>query len=137
PDLERRAERRLAAAQAQWMAGAVDRADALLEEAVPGLRAPLAQATATRLEGSIGFARGQVGAAATALVAAARRLLPQDARAARDALLSALEASIFAGWGSTPTMPELARTARELSLTGDLPDSAADLLLRGCTARVT
>ena len=45
---------------------------------------------------------------------------------------------MFAGWApSTPLLHEIARTARNLPPTGDPPDSAANLLLRGCTARVT
>ena len=67
-----------------------------------------------------------------------RRLRPLDPRAARDALLSALEAAVFAGWASSaPLLQEIARTARDLPPTGDPPDSAPDLLLQGCTARVT
>ncbi len=138
PDEERRAERRLSAAQAHLLAGAVDRAEALLAEAATGLHDPRSAALATRLEGRIQFARGQVADAASALVCAARRLRPLDPRAARDALLSALEAAVFAGWApSTPLLHEIARTARDLPPTGDSPDSATDLLLQGYTARVT
>ena len=76
--------------------------------------------------------------AASALVGAARRLRPLDRRAARDTLLSALEAAVFAGWASSSTLlREIARTARDLPPTGDPPDSAANLLLQGYTARVT
>ncbi|HTF49762.1 MAG TPA: LuxR C-terminal-related transcriptional regulator [Pseudonocardia sp.] len=137
PDEERRAERRLSAAQAHLLAGGVDRAETLLAEAATGLRDPRSTAEATRLEGRIQFHRGQVAAAASTLVGAARRFRPLDPRAARDALLFALEAAVFAGWApSTPLLHEIARTARDLPPTGP-PDSAADLLLRGCTARVT
>ena len=76
--------------------------------------------------------------AASALVGAARRLRPLDPRAARDALLSALEAAVFAGWApSGALLQEIARTARDLPPTGDPPDSAANLLLQGYTTRVT
>ena len=138
PDDERRAERRLSAAQAHLLAGAVNRAEALLAEAATGLHDPLSTAQATLLKGRIRFHRGQVADAASALVCAARRLRPLDPRAARDALLSALEAAVFAGWApSAPLLHEIARTARNLPPTGDPPDSAANLLLQGCTARVT
>ncbi|MEK6438636.1 helix-turn-helix transcriptional regulator [Pseudonocardia sp. T1-2H] len=138
PDEERRAERRLSAAQAHLLAGAVNRAEALLAEAATGLRDPLSTAQATLLEGRIRFHRGQVAEATSALVCAARRLRPLDPRAARDALLSALEAAVFAGSApSAPLLHEIAWTARNLPPTGDSPDSAADLLLEGCTARVT
>ena len=83
PDEERRAERRLSAAEAHVLAGAVDRAEALLTEAAPGLHDPLSTAQATRLEGRIRFHRGQVAEAASALVCAARRLRPLDPRAAQ------------------------------------------------------
>jgi DNA-binding CsgD family transcriptional regulator len=138
PDEERRAERRLSAAQAHLLAGAVDRAEALLADAAPGLQDPRSTAQATGLKGRIRFHRGQVAEAASALVCAARRLRPLDPRAARDALLSALEAAVFAGWApSGPLLNEIARTAQNLPPTRDPPDSAANLLLQGCTARVT
>lgn len=138
PDPQRREERRLSAAQAHWMAGSVDRAQALLEEAVGGLRDPLSQAQAMRLQGRIEFTRGQVAAAASALVAAAQRLLLHDPRASRDTLLSALEASVYAGWASEANTPlEIARTARGLTLPGEPSDSGPNLLLHGYTTRVT
>ncbi|MEV7859459.1 LuxR C-terminal-related transcriptional regulator [Streptomyces hirsutus] len=138
PDEERRAERRLSAAQAHVVAGAVDRAEALLAEAATGLHDPLSTAQATELKGRIRFHCGQVAESASVLACAARRLRPLDPRAARDALLSALEAAVFAGWApSASLLHENARTARNLPPTGDPPDSAANLLLQGYTARVT
>jgi DNA-binding CsgD family transcriptional regulator len=137
PDGERGAERRLSAADAHLLAGAVDRAGALLTEAAPGLRDPRSTAQAIGLKGKIGFACGQVADAASALVGAAVRLRPLDPSAARDALLSALEAVVFAGWDSSAALlHEIARTARDLPPMRDLPDSAPDLLLQGYTARV-
>jgi DNA-binding CsgD family transcriptional regulator len=135
---ERRAERHLLAAQAHVVVGTVDRAEVLLGEAAKGLRDPLATAQATRLRGRIWFHRGHVAEAACALVSAARRLRTLDPPAARDALLSALEATVFAGWASSASLlDQIAQTAGELPPTGDPPDSAPDLLLRGCTARAT
>ena len=59
-----------------------------------------------------------------------------DPPAARDTLLSALEATVFAGWASSaPLLQEIAQTAGELPATGDPPDSAPSLLLQGYTAR--
>ena len=133
----RRAERRLSAAQAQFLAGVVGRADDLLAQAIPALSDPLAQAQATRLRGRIQLARGEVADATTTLLTAARRLQSLAPRAARDALLSALEASVFAGWAATaPALEGIARVARDLPPTGEPPDSPANLLLQGCTARV-
>jgi DNA-binding CsgD family transcriptional regulator len=138
PDGERRAERRLSAADAHLLAGAVDRTGALLTETAPGLRDPRSTAQAIRLKGKIDFACGQVADAASALVCAAVRLRPLDPSAARDALLSALEAVVFAGWASsTALLHEIARTARDLPPMRASPDSATDLLLQGYAARVT
>jgi DNA-binding CsgD family transcriptional regulator len=138
PFEERRAERRLLAADAHVPAGTLERAEALLTEAASGLHDPLSTAQAAQLEGRIQFHRGQVAGAVFALVCAAGRLRSLDPRAARDALLSALEAAVFAGWApSAALLHEIARTARNLPPTGDPPDSAANLLLQGYTTRVT
>jgi len=137
PDRGRQAERRLSAAEAYLLAGAVDRAGALLAEATTGLTDPRSTAQATRLDGRIRAACGRVAEAAAELVDAARRLRPLAPREARDALLSALEATAFAGWApSTALLQEIARTASDLPPTGDLPDSAANLLLHAYSTRV-
>ena len=78
PERERRAERRLSAAQAHVLAGMVGRAEALLAEANKDLRDPQSTAQATRVAGRIRFDRGHVAKAASALVDAARRLRPLD-----------------------------------------------------------
>jgi DNA-binding CsgD family transcriptional regulator len=138
PGEEQRAERHLSAAQAHVLAGRVDRAEALLADATEALRDPLSSAQATRLKGRICFHRGQVAEAASALAGAARQLRALDPPAARDALLSALEAAVFAGWASSAALlDQIAQTARSLPSTGEPPDSALSLLLYGCTARVT
>ena len=138
PDRDRQAERQLAAAEAHLLAGAVDRAGAMLAEAGTGLLDRCSSARATRLEGRIQFARGHVSEATAALVDAARRLRPLDPGAGRDALLSALEAAVFAGWAPCGAhLQDIALTARDLGPTGDPPDSAANLLLQGYTTRVT
>ncbi|MPV90258.1 AAA family ATPase, partial [Georgenia ruanii] len=135
---ERRAERRLLAAKTHVAAGALDRAEALLGEAATGLHDPRSTAQATQLEGRIRFHRGRVAEAVFSLLCAARRLRSLDPREARDALLSALEAAVFAGWApSAPLLQEIARTAQHLPHTGDPPDSAAQLLLQGCITRLT
>ena len=138
PDSERRAERRLSAAQAHLLAGAVDRADVVLTEAAPGLGNPHSIAHATELKGRIRFDRGHMAEAASLLSAAAAGLRPLDPPAARDALLSALEAIVFAGWASSiPLLHEVTRTAHDLAPPGTPSDAATDLLLQGYTARVT
>ncbi len=138
PEEEHRAERNLCAAQAHVLAGTIDRADALLGEATRGLRDPLSAAQATRLAGRIEFTCGRVSKALAALVDAAGRLSSLDPAAARDTLLSALESAAFAGWApSASLLAQIARIARSLPSTGDAPDSAPNLLLRGLTARAT
>ena len=138
PDPGRRGERRLSAAEAHLLAGTVDRAGALLAEAGTGLVDPCSSARATRLEGRIQFARGHVSEAVSALVDAAGRLRPLDPGAARDALLSALEAAVFAGWAPCAALlQDIAGTARDLAPTGEPSDSAASLLLQGYRTRVT
>ena len=136
PDRDRRVERRLSAVEAYLLAGSVDRADALLAAVVPDLTTLRAAADAKRLEGKIHFARGSMGDAASALVDSARRLLPLDPSAATKPLLSALDASVFAGWGDATLLHDIARTARERPAGGP-PDSATELLLEGYTLRIT
>jgi DNA-binding CsgD family transcriptional regulator len=138
PDPERRAERVLAAAQNHLLAGTVDRADALLEQATPGLRNAKSSAEAAQLQGRIAATRGRVAEATAALVDAARRLRRIDPLAARDTLLSALESAAFAGWAqSTSLLGEIAEIARDLLSAGAPPDSAPTLLLQGYTARLS
>ncbi|MGZ4602007.1 MAG: ATP-binding protein, partial [Kineosporiaceae bacterium] len=134
---DRRAERQLSAAQAEFLTGMVGRADELLDHAIPGLRDPLSQAQATRLRGRIQYTRGEVADATATLTAAAQRLQGLAPRAARDGLLSALEAAVFAGWDATsPLLDHIARAARDLPPFGEPTDSPANLLLQGFVARV-
>ena len=138
PDDEARAERHLSAARAYLLAGAVDRADTLLTEAAPSLRDPRSIAQTTQLKGRIQFDRGHMAEGVSHLVRAAARLQPVDPRAARDALLSALESAAFAGWASSAALlDEIVRIAKELPATGDPSDLVPDLLLEGYTARLT
>ena len=131
-----RAGRLLAAAEAALIAGQPVRAGALLEEATPQLGDPLARAQARRLQGTIRFALGQAGEAASVLLEAARALAPVDARGAREALLEALEAALFAGWSaSRAVLAEIAGAARAMPAAGGPEASATDLLLDGFAAR--
>jgi DNA-binding CsgD family transcriptional regulator len=138
PDPERRAERELAAAQVHLLAGTVDRAEALLAAATSGLQDPRSGAEAVRLHGRIEATCGRPADALATLVDAARRLRPFDPLAARDALLSALESSVFAGWApSAPLLRAIAEIARDLPPADNPQDSAPTLLLQGYTARLT
>ena len=131
-----RAGRLLAAAGAALTAGQPFRAGALLEEATPQLGGPLARTQAMRLQGTIRFALGQAGEAASLLLEAAQALAPVSARGAREALLEALEAALYAGWSaSQAVLVEIARAARAIPASGGAEASATDLLLDGFAAR--
>ena len=131
-----RAGRLLAAAEAALIAGQPVRAGALLEAATPKLGDPLARAQARRLHGTIRCALGQAGEASSILLAAVRALAPYDPRGARETLLEAVEAALFAGWSaSQAVMPEVAAAARAMPGVPESEASAADLLLDGFVAR--
>jgi hypothetical protein len=99
----------LATAQAYLLAGAPDRAQASLEEAMPLLNDPLQRARARSLEGGIRFALGQGGETPAILLDAARSMVPLDVTVARQALLGALEAAIFVGTATArPLLREIA-----------------------------
>jgi DNA-binding CsgD family transcriptional regulator len=138
PDAGHRASRLLAAAEAALLAGQPDTARALLDEAMPGLAGTADGARALLLQGTIGFAVGQAGEAAPILLAAARALPPADPQGARQALLAALEAALYAGWSASRTvLSEIAAAAHALPRAGGPEASASDLLLDGFAARVT
>ena len=131
-----RAGRLLAAAEAALIAGQPVRAGLLLEAATPKLGDPLARAQARRLHGTIRCALGQAGEASSILLAAAQALAPYDPRGARETLLEAVEAALFAGWSaSQAVMPEVAAAARAMPGVPESEASAADLLLDGFVAR--
>jgi DNA-binding CsgD family transcriptional regulator len=98
PDEARRAMRRLASAQARLLAGQPGAARTALKQASPFLPDALAQAAAMRLDGMIGLAFGTPAQATSTLLGSAELFNAEhDARAARDALLHAFEASQLAG----------------------------------------
>ncbi len=131
-----RAGRLLAASEAALIAGQPVRAGALLEAATPKLGDPLGRAQARRLHGTIRCALGQAGEASSILLAAVRALAPYDPRGARETLLEAAEAALFAGWSaSQAVMPEVAAAARAMPDVPESEASAADLLLDGFVAR--
>ena len=135
-DEGQRARRQLAASEAALTAGQPVRAGALLEEASAKLGDPLARARATRLRGTISLALGQAGEVPSILLEAARTLAPADVRRAREALLEALEAAMYAGWSaSRAVLLEIAAMARATPTAAESEASAADLLLDGFAAR--
>jgi DNA-binding CsgD family transcriptional regulator len=138
PGPERRAERELAAARVHVLAGTVDRAGVLLERASSRLDDPASSAEARGLQGTIAATCGRVAEAAETFVEVAGRLHSVDPEGARDALLSALESTVFAGWAPCESLlDQIAGQALDLPCPEASSGSAAVLLLRGYAARLT
>ena len=96
-DPARRAERTLAAAQANLQAGAFGTALDLLTTAEDGTLDELQSARADLLRGEVAFASGMSRDAAPLLLRAARRLEPLDLGLARETYLASWMAALFAG----------------------------------------
>jgi len=133
PDDARRAEREVALAEARLMAGAPVGAQKILDGALPRLTSVTARCQAQRLEGAIRFAQGNVGESARILASASQALVDDD-RMARDTMLLALQAAIWAGPAQTR---EIARAARVFPRVPEASASVSDLLLEGYSARFT
>jgi len=127
-----RAEREVATADAELRAGHAEQARELVRAAIPRLTDDVARGLAKRLNGQIRFAEGNAAEAA-AILADASRVLAADARLARDTLLEALEAAIWAGPAQTR---EIASGAQALP-PAPSPPAVTDLLLEGYCARST
>ena len=117
----RRADRALAAAQANLHAGAFDTALGMLAEAEAAAVDDLQRARVEQLRGQIDRASSSGREAPVRLLRAAKRLESLDVRLARDTYLDALFASLVAGpLGRTrrpsasrsPERPDRSRTAR-------------------------
>jgi DNA-binding CsgD family transcriptional regulator len=137
PDSARRAERALAAAEAQHLAGAPDAALDLLATAEAGPFDELQRARADLLRARIAFAVSRGSDAPALLLKAARQLEPLDEGLARetylDAFTSALVAHRLASGVGVLEVAEAARAARPLSQ----PPRAPDLLLEGWVQLIT
>ena len=133
PDDARRAEREVALAEARLMAGDPAGAQDTLGGALPRLTGTTARGRAQRLDGAICFAQGNAAEAARILARAARAVAGDD-RMARDTMLMALQAAIWAGPAQTR---EIARAARAFPPVPEASASVADLLLEGYSARFT
>ncbi len=131
PDRERRAERVLAAATSHLAGGQPTRARALLDGADLRFQNPVHRAHATRLEGAIGYASGDMPGAIDSLMRAARTFAEFDVPLARRTLLQATAAARFAGvFAPVGGRPEdIARAARHLRRGVGGGSSAPDLLL--------
>jgi DNA-binding CsgD family transcriptional regulator len=137
PDPAHRAERALAAAQANQQAGAFDAALGLLAAAEVGPLTEVQRARADLLRGQIAFASSRGSDAPPLLLKAAKRFELLDVELARETYLEALSAAVYAGRfaaaGGLREVAEAARTAPAASQ----PPSAPDLLLDGLALLIT
>ncbi|WP_144120205.1 ATP-binding protein [Catellatospora sichuanensis] len=134
PDPAHRVARTLAAAQAEIDAGGTDQARNLLAAAAAGPLDDLQRARLERLHARVAFTRARGSDAPRLLLDAARRLAPLDAALARDTLLEAAGAAIFAGRLSRgPGQREIAEAART-GPASPTPARSVDVLLDGVAA---
>ncbi|WP_405866261.1 AAA family ATPase [Streptomyces sp. NBC_00005] len=134
-DPAKRADRALAAAQAQIQAGAFDVAGDLLAMAESGPLSDFQQANVDVMRAQLAFITSRGGDAPTLLLKAARRLETIDADLSRATYLDALVAAIFAGPLAGPggDVLEVARAAGAAPPPQHVP-RAPDLLLDGTAA---
>ena len=131
-DSQQRAVRFLLAAGAYLVAGANQRAQASLEQSVPNLTDPAPRAQALRMEGAIRFADGRGGETPALLFKAATALRDLDRRLARETLLEALEAAMWAAeLTSETTLRDVADAARATPAKSNGEQTTASLLLTG------
>ena len=135
-DPARRAERILAAAQANLQAGAFGPALELLATAEAGPLDELQSARVDLLRGEIVFASGMGSDAPPLLLKAAKRLEPLNADLARETYLTAWMAALFAGrLAGAGDLLEVSRAARALPPPAD--PRPVDLVLDGLALVVT
>ncbi len=135
-DPARRAERILAAAQANLQAGAFGLALELLATAEAGPLDELQSARVDLLRGEIVFASGLGSDAPPLLLKAAKRLEPLEADLARETYLTAWMAALFAGrLAGAGDLLEVSRAARTLPPPAD--PRPVDLVLDGLALMVT
>jgi DNA-binding CsgD family transcriptional regulator len=137
PASSRRAQRALSAAQAEYEAGSLDDAVALLTTAETGAVDDLQRARVQLLRAQIAFALRRGSDAPPLLLKAARDLEAIDPSLARTTYLEALSAAMFAGrLARGGSVVEISKAA----LAGPPPPEPpgpADLLLQGLAVRFT
>jgi DNA-binding CsgD family transcriptional regulator/tetratricopeptide (TPR) repeat protein len=134
-DLDRRAHRALAAAQAAHLAGAPDEALRLLSLAEACPLDKLQRARVDLQRAQIAFTLNRGREAPPLLLRAAKQLEQLDAQLAGETYLDALLATMFAGaLASGVSVREAAQAARAASARSRLP-RAPDLLLDGLAVR--
>ena len=135
-DPARRADRALAAAEANLQAGAFDATLALVAAAEAVQLDEFQRARADLMRGHVAFASGLGGDAPRLLLRAARRLEPFDLELARETYLTAWGAAVFAGPAGGDVLEEICRAVETLP-----PSTAAhrplDLLLNGLALLTT
>lgn len=130
PDLARRAQRALTAADVKLQAGAPDASLALLTAAEAGPLDEPQQARANLLRAQIAYLERR-GDAPRLLVRAAVQFEPLDLRTARDTYLDAIIAAHFAGRLVPGGVLRETATAARRAPQPDQPPMASDLLLDG------
>ncbi|MET7859418.1 AAA family ATPase [Streptomyces sp. NPDC005318] len=136
PDPARRVTRALTAAQATIDAGGVDQAHSMLAVAEAGPLDDLQRARLERLRARLVFSQVRGGDAPRLLLDAAHRLAPLDAALARDTLLEAFGAAMFAGRLSEgPGLREVTEAARA-GPSPSSPPRMVDVLLDSLTRLV-
>jgi DNA-binding CsgD family transcriptional regulator/tetratricopeptide (TPR) repeat protein len=126
-----RAERMLAAAQANLQAGAFDAALRLLATAQAGPLDELGRARVDLLHAEVAYGQNRGSDAPLLLLQAARTLEPLDVRLSRETYLDAWSAALFAGrLASAGSLLEVSRAVRSAPEAAD-PPRPCDLLLDG------
>ena len=133
----RRADRALAAAQANLQAGAFDAALGLLATAEAGMLDELQRARVDLLRGQIALTSNAGREAPALLLKAAERLEPLDAGLARETYLDAWGAALFAGQlAGAANLLDISRAVRS-SATHANPPPPSDRLLDGLTLLIS
>ncbi len=130
-DLPSRARRLLTAAEASVVAGSPGRGQALLDEAAAYRADPHYNGQAQRVQARIHRLVGDTGAAAGALLSAARQLAPVDIRMARDVLVEAVVQAQIGGSlaPAVSTRRAVAQLIRDLPLPPEMDRTPGDALL--------
>ena len=130
-----RANRLLAAAQAELAAGDAGKTQALLSQVKPRLAGPTATARALRLRAMTDYVKGQLGEVASLLVEAARTFASVNVTQARETLLEAIQAAAYsARFARAMDVKKVAAVAREVAPPRSDDASIVDGLLAGYTS---
>ncbi len=137
PEPQRRSLRSLLAAHAQLIAGATDRAQALLDHSLPNLGDAPLRAQAMRMQGIIRFADGRGGETPSLLFQAAMGLKDTEPLLAREVLVEAFEAAMWAGRLTSGTTPLVVAEAAGKVPAPDGDKHVGSLLLTAYSLRLT